>query len=37
VQGAASLGVTDHSQVDMLALLYESVNFAAKQTPGAPT
>ena len=31
---AASLGLTDHSQVDMLALRHKSVNFAAEKGPG---
>jgi hypothetical protein len=31
---AASLGLTDYSQADMLALLYKFVNFGAEKSQG---
>ena len=32
---SASLGLTDYSQVDLLGLLYNSVNFGADKSPGS--
>jgi hypothetical protein len=33
---SASRGLTDYSQVDMLDVRYESVNFGAGTSPGSP-
>ena len=32
---SASLGLTDYSRLDMLALRYNSVNFGADKSPGS--